>query len=86
MKKKILAVFLSLCMVMSLVPMTALAAEESWEEVSTAEGLSSALGAGGNIKLTEDITVTGAQAWTVGNGVNVVLDLNNHTISAAMRR
>ena len=83
MKKKILAVFLSLCMVMSLVPMTALAAEESWEEVSTAEGLSSALGAGGNIKLTEDITVTGAQAWTVGNGVNVVLDLNNHTISSS---
>ena len=83
MKKKILAVFLSLCMVMSLVPMTALAAEESWEEVSTAEGLSSALGAGGNIKLTEDITVTGAQTWTVGNGVNVVLDLNNHTISSS---
>ena len=83
MKKKILAVFLSLCMAMSLLPVTALAAEESWKEVNTAEGLSSALGAGGNIKLTEDITVTGAQAWTVGNGVNVVLDLNNHTISSS---
>ena len=83
MKKKILAVFLSLCMAMSLLPMTALAAEESWKEVSTAAELSSALGAGGNIKLTEDITVTGAQAWTVGNSVNVVLDLNNHTISSS---
>ena len=83
MKKKILAVFLSLCMAMSLLPVTALATEESWTEVSTAGELSSALGAGGNIKLTEDITVTGAQAWTVGNSVNVVLDLNNHTISSS---
>ena len=62
MKRKFFAVFLSLCMVMSLVPMTALAAEESWTEVSTAEGLSSALVAGGNIKLIENITVTEAQA------------------------
>ncbi len=83
MKRKFFAAFLSLCMVMSLVPMTALAAEESWEEVSTATGLSSALAAGGNIKLTENITVTEAQAWTVGNSVNVVLDLNNHTISSS---
>ena len=82
MKRKFFAAFLSLCMVMSLVPMTALAAEESWTEVSTAEELSSALGASGNIKLTQDITVTGAQAWTVGNGVNVVLDLNGYSITS----
>ena len=83
MKRKFFAAFLSLCMVMSLVPMTALAAEESWTEVSTAEELSSALVAGGNIKLTENITVTEAQAWTVEDGVNVVLDLNGHTISSS---
>ena len=83
MKRKIFAAFLSLCMVISLVPMTALAAEESWTEVSTAERLSSALVAGGNIKLTENITVTEAQAWTVEDGVNVVLDLNGHTISSS---
>ena len=82
MKRKFFAAFLSLCMVMSLVPMTALAAEESWTEVSTAEELSSALVAGGNIKLTENITVTEAQAWTVGNGVNVVLDLNGYSITS----
>ena len=83
MKRKFFAAFLSLCMVMSLVPMTALAAEESWTEVSTAGGLSSALGTGGNIKLTANITVTEVQDWTVGNGVNVVLDLNGHTISSS---
>ena len=83
MKKKILAVFLSLCMAMSLLPVTALATEESWTEVSTAGELSSALVTGGNIKLTKNITVTDTQAWTVGNGVKVVLDLNNHTISSS---
>ena len=82
MKRKFFAAFLSLCMVMSLVPMTALAAEESWEEVSTAEGLSSALVTGGNIKLTKNITVMDAQAWTVGNGVKVVLDLNGYSITS----
>ena len=82
MKRKFFASFLSLCMVLSLVPMTALAAEESWKEVNTAEGLSSALGASGNIKLTKNITVTGAQAWTVEDGVNVVLDLNGYSITS----
>ena len=86
MKRKFFAAFLSLCMVISLVPMTALAAEESWTEVSTAEGLSSALVAGGNIKLTENITVTEAQAWTVGNGVNVVLDLNGYSITSTYNK
>ena len=82
MKRKFFAAFLSLCMVMSLVPMTALAAEESWKDVSTAAELSSALVTGGNIKLTENITVTEAQAWTVGNSVNVVLDLNGYSITS----
>ena len=86
MKRKFFAAFLSLCMVMSLIPMTGLAAEESWTEVSTAEGLSSALVAGGNIKLTENITVTEAQAWTVGNGVNVVLDLNGYSITSTYNK
>ena len=77
MKRKFFAAFLSLCMVMSLVPMTALAAEESWKEVSTAGELSSALGAGGNIKLTSDVELD--KPVDIGN--TTTIDLNGYSIT-----
>ena len=51
MKRKFFAAFLSLCMVMSLVPMTALAAEGNVSYVSDAESLVSAANESGTIQL-----------------------------------
>ena len=74
MKKSILALLLAVLMVASLLPAAALA-DDTWTEVNTAEALTAALEKGGNIKLTEDITVDSQQNWTVSK--NVVLDLNS---------
>lgn len=69
MKKKILAVFLSLCMAMSLLPVTALAAGNDETEtqtptessITTEEALKNAIDntpAGGTVTLDEDIVIT----------------------------
>lgn len=60
MKKKILAVFLSLCMAMSLLPVTALAAENDVAQVgdttyTTLEKAFSAAQNGQEIKLLDDV-------------------------------
>ncbi|MCI6990441.1 MAG: InlB B-repeat-containing protein, partial [Clostridiales bacterium] len=81
-KRRIGSVFLACMMLLSLLPVTALAAEESWTEVNTAEALSTALSNGGNIKLTGDINVSTKKSWTVDAGKTVVLDLNNHAITS----
>ena len=81
-KRRIGSAFLACMMLLSLLPVTALAAEESWTEVNTAEALSTALSNGGNIKLTGDIDVSTKQSWTVDAGKTVVLDLNNHAITS----
>ena len=62
---------------------TAVTAEDTWTEVNSADALKTALNDGGNIKLTGNIDVSEKQSWTVGSGVNVVLDLNNFTISSS---
>ena len=77
MKKSILAILLALVMVASLLPFGALA-DNTWTEVGTAEEFASALAAGGNIKLTADISVANKQNWRVEE--DVVLDLNNFDI------
>ena len=81
MRRRILSILMAAAMVLSLLPATALA-DETWTKVSSAEDLSAALAAGGNIKLTGDITVNTEQSWTIGSGVTVVLDLNGHSITS----
>ena len=89
MKKKILAVFLSLCMAMSLLPVTALAAGNDETEtqtptessITTEEALKNAIDntpAGGTVTLDEDIVIT---APVVINK-QITLDLNEKEIYA----
>ena len=80
MKKKLLLVLMVLCLILAMAPA---AFAEGETEVDSAEALTSALQVGGNIKLTNDITVETKQEWTIGSGISVVLDLNNHTISSS---
>lgn len=70
---------MAVCLILTLLPATALAAD-GWTEVSSADALSVALSTGGNIKLTDDITVDSKQNWNVTE--DVVLDLNNHVITS----
>lgn len=85
MKKRLSATLLSLLLAFTLVLAmgTAVTAEETWTEVNSADALATALQEGGNIKLTGNIDISERQSWTVGSGVNVVLDLNNFTISSS---
>lgn len=85
MKKRLSATLLSLLLAFTLVLAmgTAVTAEETWTEVNSADALATALQKGGNIKLTGNIDISERQSWTVGSGVNVVLDLNNFTISSS---
>ncbi len=95
MKKKILAVFLSLCMAMSLLPVTALAAEGDESTNATAittqkelqNALTAAASTQGTVTLTSDITVLdtglsgyGSAAIVVPEGVT--LNGAGHTIKA----
>ena len=54
---------------------------DGWIEVDSADDLTAALATGGNIRLTESITVTDKQSWSITK--DVVLDLNNCTISSS---
>jgi hypothetical protein len=76
MKKRFLALLLVLCMVMSLLSVTAWASGEA-TKVSTADALKDAVANGGNIQLTEDITVTAQLEVTK----DTTIDLNRHTIT-----
>ena len=89
MKKKILAVFLSLCMAMSLLPVTALATGDGETEtqtptessITTEKALKEAIEntqAGGTVTLDEDIAIT---APVVINK-RIILDLNEKKIYA----
>ena len=83
MKKKILAVFLSLCMAMSLLPVTALAAENDVAQVgdktyATLETAFSAAQNGQEIKLLNDVTL---DKW-ISVTKTVTLDLNGHDITS----
>ena len=83
MKKSILALLLAVLMVASLLPFGALA-DDTWTEVNSAEKFSTALAAGGNIKLTGSFSVTDEVNWVVSK--NVVLDLNGNSIKSTFSR
>ena len=83
MKKSILALLLAVLMVASLLPAAALA-DDIWTEVDSAEMFSTALAAGGNIKLTGSFIVTDEVNWVVSK--NVVLDLNGNSITSTFSR
>ena len=76
--KKLLALALCLVLACSLLPTAALAREDE-AEVSDWTELQQALSDGASvITLTDDITSTAP--LTIGNGVTVTVDLNNHTL------
>ena len=75
MKKKILAIFLSLCMAMSLLPVTALA---TGEEPTSITRETTELSTGSYI-LNENITLSGQM--TVAEDENVTINLNGHVLS-----
>ena len=50
--------------------------------VTTAEGLAAAFAAGGNVKLSDNITITDTDGISVGDGKTVTLDLNGKTVTA----
>ena len=66
MKKKILAIFLSLCMAMSLLPVTALAADETGENSSPTASGNNFFANGTPITITEKIPDGGEQATVAG--------------------
>ena len=77
MKRKFFAAFLSLCMVMSLVPMTALAADNE-ENTITSETRTLTEG---TYSLNSDVTLTAP--ITISAGANVIINGKGHTISFA---
>lgn len=78
--KKVVSIALALLMVAVMLPVMAMAAEV---EVSDETSLKNAVATNGNnIKLTQNITLTGT--LTIDSGVTIVLDLAGNKISAAM--
>lgn len=78
--KKVISIALALLMVAVMLPVMAMAAEV---EVSDETSLKNAVATNGNnIKLTQNITLTGT--LTIDSGVTIVLDLAGNKISAAM--
>ena len=80
MKRKFFAVFLSLCMVMSLVPMAALAAETALEETGdqTLQEQINVAPDGGTVRLDSATTV---ESLTVEEDKNLTLDLGGNTLT-----
>ena len=50
--------------------------------VTTAEGLAAAFAAGGNVKLSDNITIAETDGISVGDGKTVTLDLNGKNVTA----
>ncbi len=78
MKKKILAVFLSLCMAMSLLPVTALAAETTAAPIQATDTTL----ASGDYVLPSDIALSSG-ALTIAKDATVTIDLAGHTLTNA---
>ena len=74
MKKKILAIFLSLCMAMSLLPVTALATEDGTAVTADTTELSS-----GSYYVSNGITLD--HSLTIPEGKTVILDLRGQTLT-----
>lgn len=83
MKRRWLGILLTICMVLTLLPTAAWAEGETGTvEVSTAEGLTAAVSAGGYIKLMDNITING----DLDVDSSVMLDLNNYKLNAGCIR
>ena len=80
MKRKFFAAFMSLCMVMSLIPMTALAAETALEETGdqTLQEQINVAPDGGTVRLDSATTV---ESLTVEEDKNLTLDLGGNTLT-----
>ncbi|MBQ2650282.1 MAG: hypothetical protein IJF79_01435, partial [Clostridia bacterium] len=85
MYKRLFAAMTALCLMLTLMPVSALAAEEelTTTTVTTVDGLKAAIDKGGDITLGDDITVEGAlkiEAETVLNlnGFTLTLDMPNY--------
>ena len=79
MKKKILAIFLSLCMAMSLLPVTALATEDGTAVTADTTKLSS-----GRYYVSDDITLN--HSLTISAGETVTLDLRGQELTLQHER
>lgn len=83
MKKAILSILLALCMMCTLLPVTAGAdATAGVAQISDFAGLQSAFADGGTYKLANDITVT--EGLTLVSGKNLTIDGDGHTIQPAV--
>ena len=80
MKKKILAVFLSLCMAMSLLPVAALATGEDTPSTQAATALPEP--ADGVITLKQDVEIA---SLTLETG-ETIIDLNGHTLTCTWKQ
>ena len=81
MKRKILTLLLALAMVLTMLPMTALAAEGNVAEVngqgySTLQAAINAVQTAGTVKLLENVT----ESVTIPAGATITLDLNGKTL------
>ena len=81
MKKKILAVFLSLCMAMSLLPVTALATGEDTPSAQAAKALPEP--ADGVITLKEDVTIDSLKLNETGA---TTIDLKGHKLTCTWKQ
>ena len=83
MKKKkakgLWAAFLSLLMVLSMLPISAFAQETTVTEVKDAQGLKSALEEGGTVKLTDSFSID--ETMDINITKPVELDLNGQTVT-----
>ena len=82
MKRKILTLLLALAMVLTMLPMTALAAEGNVAEVngkgySTLQDAIDAAQNGGTVKLLENVT----ESVTIPAGATVTLNLDGHKLT-----
>ena len=82
MKKRLMAIILTLVMCLSLLPTAAFAGESKAAEISTAEQLAAAITDGGSYVLTQDIDMSGKTANPPANGqINLSIDGAGYTIS-----
>ena len=79
MKKKLLSIVLTICMILTLLPTFALAEATTATAITNAEGLRNALTTGGSYTLSNDITLGDWASVTVSS--DFTLDGNGHTLS-----
>ena len=79
MSKKILAALLAVMMVLTMVPMTALATDAASTPEAALRAAIDAAEAGGTVTLTEDVAITSG----ISVNKNLTLDLSGHKITVA---